>query len=155
MERPGAKIGPANNEFGMTEFTPFQSLAGGLMIGMAAFLLMALHGRIAGMTGILSGALLPTIGDWAWRALFLVGAIAAPLIFMLAGGTFSFAVPLPPGALILGGLIVGIGVTLGGGCTSGHGVCGIARFSRRSFAATATFMAAAFVTVYLIRHVFS
>lgn len=136
----------------MTEFTPFASLAGGVLIGLSAVLLMALHGRIAGMTGILSGVVPPLTGDWPWRAAFLVGAVVAPLIYLIAGNAIPFSVPVPPALLAVGGLIVGIGVTFGAGCTSGHGVCGIARLSPRSVVATVVFMISAFVTVYVIRH---
>lgn len=136
-----------------TDFTPFASLMGGLMIGLAATLLMALHGRIAGMTGILAGILPPFEANWTWRAAFLAGAILAPAIFLGLGGTIPFAVPVSLGALVVGGLLVGIGVTIGGGCTSGHGICGMARLSVRSIAATLTFMIATFATVYVLRHV--
>ncbi|MCC0044274.1 MAG: YeeE/YedE family protein [Brucellaceae bacterium] len=137
----------------ITEFTPWQSLIGGALIGLSAVLLMALHGRIAGMTAIIGGVLPPLSSDWQWRAAFLVGAIVAPLVFLAAGGEIGFAVPPSTGMLIAGGFIVGIGVTYGSGCTSGHGVCGMARLSPRSIAATAVFMAATFVSVYVIRHV--
>lgn len=138
----------------MTEFTPFQSLFGGALIGFAAALLMALHGRVAGMTGILSGVIPPLAADWQWRAAFLAGAILAPLVYLLAGGTIAFSVPVPTAALAVGGLLVGIGVTFGNGCPSGHGICGLARLSPRSLAAVLTFMAAAFATIYVTRHVF-
>lgn len=138
----------------MTDFTPLQSLLGGALIGLSAVLLMALHGRIAGMTGILSGIIPPLAPDWHWRAAFLAGAIAAPLLYLLAGGKIAFSVPVSTGALIVGGLLVGIGVTFGNGCPSGHGICGLARLSPRSLAAVLTFMATAFVTVYLTRHAF-
>lgn len=137
----------------MTEFTPFASLAGGILIGLAATLLMLFHGRIAGMTGILAGIIPPVPADWPWRAAFLAGAVVAPIIYTAAGGTIPFAVPVPLGALVAGGLIVGIGVTFGAGCTSGHGVCGIARLSPRSIVATAIFMATALATVFVVRHV--
>ena len=135
-----------------TVFTPYLSLCGGVLIGLSAVFLMALHGRIAGMTGILAGVLPPLSSDWQWRALFLVGAIIAPLLYISAGNSIAFSVPISKSMLIIGGLIVGVGVTYGGGCTSGHGVCGIARLSPRSIVATIIFMIAAFVTVYLIRH---
>jgi uncharacterized membrane protein YedE/YeeE len=138
----------------MTDFTPFQSLFGGALIGLSAVLLMALHGRIAGMTGILSGVIPPLAPDWQWRAAFLAGAIAAPVIYLLAGGEIAFEVPVSTGALVGGGLLVGIGVHFGNGCPSGHGICGLARLSPRSLVAVLTFMATAFVTVYLTRHVF-
>lgn len=137
----------------ITEFTPWMSLCGGILIGLAATLLMAFQGRIAGMTGILSGILPPFASDWGWRAAFLFGAIAAPAIFVLAGGSVPFAVPPTTIALIIGGLIVGVGVFFGSGCTSGHGVCGMARLSPRSIAATIIFMIATFITVYVTRHV--
>jgi uncharacterized membrane protein YedE/YeeE len=136
----------------MTDFTPWQSLFGGALIGFAAVLLMAFNGRIAGMTGILSGLIPPLAADWPWRAAFLAGAIVAPFVYMAVGGSFSFDVPVSPAALIVGGFLVGIGVHFGGGCPSGHGICGIGRLSPRSFAAVATFMAAAFVTVFVVRH---
>lgn len=138
----------------MTEFTPLASLAGGMLIGLASVMLMAFHGRIAGMTGILTGLLPPVSTDWAWRAAFIAGAIAAPaLLVALSDTSVGFASPVPAPWLIVGGLIVGVGVYLGSGCTSGHGVCGMARLSPRSIAATAVFMAAAVVTVFIIRHV--
>lgn len=139
----------------MTAFTPLASLAGGALIGLAAVLLMALHGRILGATGILTGAVLPTgPGDRGWRVALLAGMVSAPLAWHLAtGGWPAIDVPVPPVALMTGGLLVGIGVTLGGGCTSGHGVCGLARLSPRSLAATAVFMASCLVTVFVIRHV--
>lgn len=136
-----------------TEFTPLMSLAGGILIGLSAVLLMAVNGRIAGMTGILSGVIPPISADWAWRAAFLAGAIVAPLAFILAGGNVEFSVPVSMPVLVAGGLIVGVGVYFGAGCTSGHGVCGMARLSSRSIAATVTFMVAAVATVYVIRHV--
>ncbi len=135
-----------------TLFTPYLSLAGGILIGLSAVLLMALHGRIAGMTGILGGVLPPLPSDWQWRAAFLAGSVIAPVLWLALGNEIAFAVPVSMTALIVGGLIVGVGVAFSNGCTSGHGVCGIARLSPRSIAATATFMATAFITVYLIRH---
>lgn len=136
-----------------TEFTPWLSLAGGVLIGLSATLLMAMNGRIAGMTGILTGIIPPFSTDWAWRIAFLVGAIVAPVIYLFAGGEIAYAVPVSLPLLILGGLIVGVGVYYGAGCTSGHGVCGMARLSPRSIAATATFMIATAVTVYVVRHI--
>ena len=137
-----------------TEFTPIEALIGGGLIGLAAVALMAFHGRIAGMTGSLSGLLPPVATDWGWRAAFIGGAIAAPVLFtLLTGHAIGFASEVPTEWLIVGGLIVGVGVYFGAGCTSGHGVCGIARLSPRSVAATLTFMAAAIVTVFVVRHV--
>jgi uncharacterized protein len=137
----------------MTEFTPYASLLGGALIGASAVLLMLFHGRIAGMTGILSGLLPPIARDWQWRAAFLTGAVLAPAIYVSGfGGKVPFAVPVSNLALVVGGFLVGIGVTFGNGCPSGHGVCGIARFSKRSLIATIIFMAAALVTVFVTRH---
>lgn len=136
-----------------TEFTPYASLGGGVLIGISAVLLMALHGRVAGMTGIVSGLIPPLASDWTWRAAFITGAIVAPMVFVGFGGSVPFAVPMSTLALTIGGFVVGIGVYFGSGCTSGHGVCGIARFSPRSIAATIIFMAACFITVYVTRHI--
>ncbi len=138
----------------MTEFTPWLSLFGGGLIGLSAVLLMAFHGRIAGMTGILTGVVPPVAPDWAWRAAFLAGAIVAPaLIVAFAGVDIPFESPTPLPWLVIGGLIVGVGVYYGSGCTSGHGVCGIARLSPRSIAATLIFMASTAVTVFVVRHI--
>lgn len=138
----------------MTEFTPLAATVGGLLIGLSAILLMATNGRIAGMTAIVGGIIPPFASDWQWRASFLAGAIAGPVLWALAGGTpISINVPVSTTALIVGGLIVGVGVTYGSGCTSGHGVCGMARLSKRSFVATCVFMATTFATVYVVRHV--
>jgi uncharacterized membrane protein YedE/YeeE len=138
----------------ITEFTPFSSLFGGVLIGLAAVILMAFNGRIAGMTAMLGGVLEPKTPDSPWRLAFLAGAIAAPLIATLLGAEFSFASPTTGVVLAIGGVIVGVGVTYGSGCTSGHGVCGLARLSPRSLVATLTFMATTFATVTLIRHGF-
>lgn len=137
----------------VTEFTPWQSMIGGSLIGLSAVLLMAFHGRIAGMTAIVGGVLPPFSSDWQWRAAFLAGAIVSPLIYLAFGGEIDFTVPPSTAMLIAGGLVVGVGVTYGSGCTSGHGVCGMARISPRSIAATGVFMAATFATVYVVRHV--
>ena len=137
----------------MTGFTPIQSLIGGMMIGLSAVFLMALHGRVAGMTGILTGIIPPAASDWPWRAAFLAGAIVAPVIYLAAGGAIPFEVPVSTAALAIGGLLVGIGVHFGNGCPSGHGICGLARLSPRSLAAVLTFMLTAFVTVFVVRHV--
>jgi uncharacterized membrane protein YedE/YeeE len=135
-----------------TSFTPIEALLGGSLIGLAAVALMGLHGRIAGMTGILAGAILPK-DDWGWRVAFLLGAVAAPVVMLLLTGTaMPVQAELPAWALALGGLLVGVGVTFGGGCTSGHGVCGMARLSVRSIVATATFMATTLATVFVVRH---
>ncbi len=138
-----------------TAFTPLASLAGGLLIGAAAVALMALHGRIAGATGILSGFLFPeNRDDWTWRAAMLLGMAGGPLLLFAATGTMpAVDVPVSLPALLIGGVIVGLGAALGSGCTSGHGVCGMARLSLRSIVATLVFMAATGITVFVVRHV--
>jgi uncharacterized membrane protein YedE/YeeE len=133
----------------MASFTPISSLLGGLLIGCAAALLWLANGRIAGISGII-GNLWPARGsDIAWRIAFLFGLIVAPIMY----GPASVHLDAPLSVLIAGGLLVGFGTRLGGGCTSGHGVCGIARLSPRSIVATGLFMAAGFITVFLVRHV--
>lgn len=133
-------------------FTPWSALAGGLVIGVAAALFVLLNGRIAGISGILGGLLTPVRGQIAWRVAFLLGLIGAPLGWML----FTTLPPIEVNAgypvVVLAGLLVGIGTRYGSGCTSGHGVCGLSRFSIRSLVATLSFMGAGFVTVYLLRH---
>ena len=136
----------------LTTFTPIEAIAGGALIGFAAVAMMALHGRIAGMTGILGGAILPGNSDRVWRLAFLAGAIVAPALILSTGTPVPFAADIPAWATILSGLLVGVGVMFGGGCTSGHGVCGIARLSPRSIVATATFMATTATTLFVIRH---
>lgn len=138
-----------------TEFTPFASAVGGVLIGLSAVILMLFLGRIAGATGILAGALWPaSLHDWFWRIAFLLGMVAAPSAALIAGiPTQPIEVPVGLEQLAIGGIIVGCGVTLGSGCTSGHGVCGLSRFSIRSLVATVTFMITTAITVFLIRHV--
>lgn len=138
-----------------TVFTPFQSLGGGVLIGIASVLLMATLGRIMGATGILAGFMQPTsLSDWSWRAAILAGMVSGPIAVMLVTGQLpAVQVPVSMTMLVIGGFIVGIGVTFGAGCTSGHGVCGMARLSPRSIAATITFMITTAITVYVVRHV--
>ena len=138
-----------------TAFTPLQSLGGGILIGLAAVLSMAFLGRIMGATGILAGLLAPLdVRDWSWRASMIAGMISAPLVvFLLDGERPDIAVPVSSAGLILGGFVVGIGVTYGSGCTSGHGVCGLARLSPRSMVATAIFMTVCLATVFVTRHI--
>lgn len=144
-----------------TAFTPWASLFGGILIGISAIMVMVLFGRIAGITGITSGAmsvLLPsqtTEQDWSWRAAFIGGLIVAPLMVGVITGDVAQTVPESLGGMAFAGLLVGIGTAVGSGCTSGHGVCGLARLSPRSLAAVATFMATAGITVFLLRHVWS
>lgn len=139
----------------MTEFTPFASLGGGILIGAASVMLMATLGRIMGATGILAGFLQPSSkSEWLWRAMVLLGMISGPIVMRVFTGSFpELEVPVTTGMMILGGFLVGIGVTYGSGCTSGHGVCGIARFSTRSIVATVIFMITTFITVFVVRHI--
>ena len=133
-------------------FTPWVSLAGGLLIGLSAASLVLLSGRIVGISGILGGLLRPQAGDISWRLAFLAGLVGAPLIFRLFAPLPAVQIDAGTGTLIVAGLLVGIGTRYGSGCTSGHGVCGIARGSLRSIVATASFMSAGFVTVFIVRH---
>ena len=137
----------------MSSFDPMSALLGGALIGLASVLLMMLTGRIAGVSGILGGCLTVSAGDWPWRFAFIVGLVLAPV----AGGFLGYPLPMPrmPASwvmIVIAGLLVGFGTRLGGGCTSGHGVCGIARLSARSIVATAIFMASAIVVVAIMRH---
>ena len=136
-----------------SNYTPFSSLLGGVIIGLAALFLMATLGRIAGISGITASAFFVKEGR-AWRIAFLVGLIFAPLLASIISGeihavTITSSYPL----LIAGGLLVGFGTRFGGGCTSGHGICGISRLSKRSVAAVITFMATAILTVTIMRQV--
>ena len=134
-----------------TEFTPWTSLAGGIFIGLSAVMVMALLGRIAGIVGITAGS--ASGPDRDWRIAFIGGLLAAPLLWALvAGGVPAQVVSDDLPWMAVSGLLVGIGTSLGSGCTSGHGVCGLARLSGRSLAAVATFMAFAVLTVYVLRH---
>ena len=133
-------------------FTPWTSLAGGLLIGLAAAAFVLFNGRIAGISGILGGLLRPARGEIAWRAAFLAGLVGAPLLYGLVATLPQVTVDAGTGTLVAAGLLVGLGTRYGAGCTSGHGVCGISRGSPRSLVATAIFMLAGFVTVYIARH---
>ena len=139
----------------VTEFTPFASSLGGALIGVAAVMLMALNGRIAGISGIVGRLLPPYAGaDPVGAACIVLGLIASPLLYQAATGAPVVQTVSDQGGLMaVAGLLVGFGTAAGGGCTSGHGVCGIARLSPRSVVATVTFMATGFATVYLMRHV--
>ena len=134
-----------------TSFTPWWSLAGGALIGLAATLLVLFNGRIAGISGVLGGLLKPARGDIAWRAAFVAGLVAAPLAWVLLAALPRLHIDAGLPTLIVAGLLVGIGTRYGSGCTSGHGVCGLSRGSLRSLAATATFMAAGFAVVFVVR----
>ena len=135
-----------------TEFTPVSALAGGGLIGLAAVWLMAANGRIAGISGIIGSLIAPKGGDRPWRLAFIVGLVAAPLIYMAVGQPIDVTVPASTPLLIIAGLLVGIGTQLGSGCTSGHGVCGISRLSARGLIATVVFMSAGAIAVYILRH---
>ncbi|MEO9781929.1 MAG: YeeE/YedE thiosulfate transporter family protein [Sedimentitalea sp.] len=139
-----------------TDFTPLSSFGGGLAIGLGAVLLMLGLGRILGATGIMSGLVFAESKDEGlWRGAMVVGMILAPgLIFAVTGTMPAIDVPISPTMIAIGGVIVGFGASLGSGCTSGHGVCGLSRLSIRSMVAVPTFMATAAITVFLIRHVF-
>lgn len=139
----------------MTSFTPVSALLGGLLIGLAAVLLLALNGRIAGISGIAAGLLArPDATNRVWRVLFLLGLVAGAWLYAALGGPVPAARP-SPGALwlIVAGLVVGFGTALAGGCTSGHGVCGLARRSLRSLVAVLVFLGCGFATVFVLRHV--
>ena len=137
-----------------THFTPWSCLAGGLLIGLATALLLLLSGRIAGISGIVGGLLRPGKGDVAWRVAFVLGLFAAPLVFVLAMPLPRVTIDASTTTLIIAGLLVGVGTRYGSGCTSGHGVSGLSRGSRRSIVATASFMVAGFLTVFVVRHLF-
>jgi len=136
-----------------TAFTPLASLGGGALIGLAAVLLMAFHGRIFGATGIVGGLLrFDDAADWRLRAAVLAGMIVPALVLGALGAAPQVQIPITGMEIAVGGFIVGLGVYFGNGCPSGHGVCGIARLSPRSIIGTMTFMATAFATVFVIRH---
>lgn len=138
-----------------TNFTPWASLAGGLMLGLAAAAFVLLQGRIMGISGIVGGLLRPWghhVGDHAWRFSFILGMLAAPLIYMAVAGPIPARIDAGWATVVAAGLLVGVGTRYGAGCTSGHGVCGLSRGSPRSLVATGAFMAAGFATVYVVRH---
>ena len=134
-------------------FTPWSSLAGGVLIGIAAGILVLMNGRVAGISGILGGLFQPMKGEVAWRAAFGAGLIVAPLIYAVCLDLPQPQIDAETGALVMAGILVGIGTRYGSGCTSGHGVCGLSRLSLRSLAATAIFMGAGFATVFVARHI--
>jgi uncharacterized membrane protein YedE/YeeE len=140
----------------MTDFTPLAGAAGGLLIGLSAVILMGGLGRIAGVSGIFRALVTGQSGAaLGWQAMFLIGLLLGPILATLLGGFDPASIDFPgnPVITVLGGLLVGAGTALGAGCTSGHGICGLARLSPRSITATLTFMAVALVTVYVMRHV--
>ena len=138
----------------MENFTPVSGLLGGLLIGLAAAVLLLLNGRISGISGIVGGLLAPRSAEVGWRVVFVAGLLLGALGYMLAtSGPFPVGMQASMPILIVAGLLVGFGTRLGSGCTSGHGVCGIARLSKRSIVASAVFFGVAIITVFLTRHV--
>ncbi|ABM18578.1 YeeE/YedE family protein [Marinobacter nauticus] len=135
-----------------SQFTPGAALTGGLLIGLAAASFLLLNGRIAGISGILGGLLVPARRDILWRVAFLAGLVGTPSLWLLFSELPPIQIDAGYPALILAGLLVGIGTRYGSGCTSGHGVCGLSRLSPRSLVATLSFMATGFITVFVIRH---
>jgi len=136
----------------LNSFNPWSAFGGGLLIGLAVALFVLLNGRIAGISGIVGGLLAPKKGDIAWRLAFVSGLMLAPLLYAALASLQRPRIDASWGELVLAGLLVGLGTRYGSGCTSGHGVCGLSRLSTRSLAATATFMAAGFATVFVVRH---
>jgi len=136
-------------------FTPWASLSGGVILGLASAAFILINGRILGISGILGGLLPPTLGDTGWRVAFILGLLAAPTVFHAIVPTQFITAPRIDASgwlVIAAGLLVGIGTRYASGCTSGHGVCGLSRLSPRSLLATASFMGAGFITVYVARH---
>ena len=133
-------------------FTPWLSLAGGILLGIASALFILVNGRILGISGIVGGLLSPKAGDVAWRVAFVLGLLAAPMLYAGLRGPWEVRIDAGWGTVVAAALLVGIGTRYASGCTSGHGVCGLSRLSPRSLVATMSFMAAGFVVVYLVRH---
>jgi uncharacterized membrane protein YedE/YeeE len=136
----------------MENFTPYSALTGGVLIGLAVALLLLFNGRVAGVSGIASGVLPPWRDDIGWRLCFLAGLMLAPVLYKLLGGQVAIQIKASPLVMAVAGVLVGYGTSLGRGCTSGHGVCGLSRLSARSAVATLTFMFSAAITVYIVRH---
>ncbi|WP_300659251.1 YeeE/YedE family protein [Hydrogenophaga sp.] len=137
-------------------FTPWASLSGGILLGAASAFFILVNGRVLGISGILGGLLPPKAGDAGWRIAFLLGMLAAPLVYgLLAPAGFVRAPTIDAGfaTIVAAGLLVGLGTRYGSGCTSGHGVCGLSRLSPRSLVATLAFMGAGFAMVFVVRHV--
>ena len=133
-------------------FTPWASLGGGILLGLASAAFILVNGRILGISGIVGGLFRPTSGDVSWRLSFVLGMLVAPLLYATLVGLPPVRIDADGATLLAAGLLVGFGTRYGSGCTSGHGVCGLSRLSPRSLVATLAFMAAGFVTVYLVRH---
>jgi uncharacterized membrane protein YedE/YeeE len=133
-------------------FAPWPALGGGLLIGLGVAMLLLVDGRIAGISGVVGGLFRPRAGDVGWRVAFVLGLVAAPFAAALVGQSLVPQIDAGFGVVALAGVAVGVGTRYGAGCTSGHGICGVARLSPRSLVATATFMAAGVVTVFVVRH---
>lgn len=133
-------------------FTPWAATIGGVVLGAAVALLVLANGRVAGISGIVGGLLHPRSGDIGWRLAFVAGLVISPLVYAAFVATPAIMIDASFPIMILAGVIVGVGVRYGGGCTSGHGVCGISRLSPRSVVATVSFIATGFATVYVLRH---
>lgn len=138
----------------MEDFTPVSGLVGGMLIGLASVMLLWLNGRIAGISGIVGGMLSERGSELGWRVMFVAGLLIGAFGYTLYAGGLTVSVSASIPVLVVAGLLVGFGTRLGSGCTSGHGVCGIGRLSKRSMVATGTFMAVAAVTVFFVNHVF-
>lgn len=136
-------------------FTPWMALAGGIVLGLASALFILFNGRVLGISGIVGGLLRPKAGDVLWRLSFLLGMLVAPSLYVAFVGPMQATIDASWAMVIVAGLLVGLGTRYGSGCTSGHGVCGLSRLSPRSLVATLTFMAAGFITVFLLRHAFA
>ena len=137
-----------------SNFTPWSSLAGGILLGVASALFVLANGRILGISGIVGGLLRRKPGDAGWRIAFVLGMLAAPAVWSLFAAPAKVQVDAGWMAVVIAGLLVGVGTRYGAGCTSGHGVCGLSRLSPRSLVATLAFMAAGFAVVYVVRHLF-
>ena len=135
-----------------THFTPWASLAGGILLGLASALFILVNGRVLGISGILGGLLRPRAGDAGWRIAFIAGMLAAPAVWALFTVPVVPRIEAGPAVLVVAGLLVGWGTRYGSGCTSGHGVCGLSRMSPRSLVATLAFMGTGFATVFVMRH---
>ncbi len=138
----------------MENFTPYTAFSGGILIGFSVTIMLLFNGRITGVSGIIAELLTPKVGEWLWRLVFLIGMISGSTLFVyLFPETFTPRTGFPTSLLVIGGLLVGFGTKLGSGCTSGHGICGIAQLSPRSIIATVIFMFFGAVTVFIIRHI--
>ena len=135
-----------------THFTPWASLAGGILLGLASALFILVNGRVLGISGILGGLLRPRAGDAGWRIAFIAGMLVAPAVWALVTTPVVPRIEAGPAVLVVAGLLVGWGTRYGSGCTSGHGVCGLSRMSPRSLVATLAFMGTGFATVFVMRH---